>query len=106
MMDSNKESICQCETTVIRSLFITVTIAEIRNLFITVTIAEIRNLFITVTIAEIRNLFITVTIAEIRNLLVSVTIAVMYCFHQESYTVDYKFSEEVQTDNHDFHDQI
>ena len=70
MMDSNKESICQCETTVIR------------------------------------NLFITVTTTAIRTLLVSVTIAVMYFFHQESYTVDYKFSEEVQTDNHDFHDQI
>ena len=47
-----------------------------------------------------------VIIAEIRTLLVSVTIAVIYCFHKESYTVDYKFSEEVQTDNHDFHDQI
>ena len=70
------------------------------------TIAVIRNLFASVTIAAVRTLFVTVTIAEMRTLLVSVTIAVMYCFHQESYTVDYKFSEEVQTDNHDFHDQI
>ena len=81
-MESNKESTCQCDNSSNKE-----SIYQCGN-------------------NSNKESICPVTIAEIRTLLVSVTIAVMYCFHQESYTVDYKFSEEVQTDNHDFHDQI